>query len=282
MPTTVIDGIKTRYDVKGDGPPLLMYSPGGFDASLDKWSDLGVYKRISLLDHLPEKFTCIVFDRRETGQSGGRVERITWDDYVAQGKGLLDHLGHDRAYLLGGCMGVCPVARFAVMHPETVLGMVLFWPVGGAAFRIRAHGRFAKHLALVEQEGLAGVVKKAKSTQEGFGKEPSAGPWAPVIRSDPAFAEEYAGLNVEHYKLIVEGLSQNLIDRDTAPGAEPEDLMRLDVPTLIIPGKDIAHATSAARYLEECIPGAGYWDVPPAEQTEETVAPRILEFLSGI
>ncbi|MEX2352732.1 MAG: alpha/beta hydrolase, partial [Gammaproteobacteria bacterium] len=158
-------------------------------------------------------------------------------------------------------------------------GMVLFWPVGGAAFRIRAHARFAKHLALVDQAGLAGVVEAAKKSSAGFGKEPQNGPWAPVIRNDPAFAKDYAELNPEHYKLIIEGMSQTLIDRDTAPGAEPEDLMRLDIPTLIIPGKDIAHATSAARYLEECIPGAEYWDIAPDEQTETNVPARILEFL---
>ena len=33
-----IDGIATRYEVLGSGPPLLMYSPGGFDATLEKWS----------------------------------------------------------------------------------------------------------------------------------------------------------------------------------------------------------------------------------------------------
>ena len=65
MPTAIIDGIKTNYEIHGDGPPLLMYSPGGFDASLDKWTTLGVYARIRLLDHLPKKYQCIVFDRRE-------------------------------------------------------------------------------------------------------------------------------------------------------------------------------------------------------------------------
>ena len=73
MPVATINGIKTNYEVHGDGPPLLMYSPGGFDASMDKWSDLGVYARIKLLAHLPKKFSCIVFDLRETGLSGGRV-----------------------------------------------------------------------------------------------------------------------------------------------------------------------------------------------------------------
>ena len=78
MPTAIIDGISTRYEVTGSGPAILMYSPAGFDATLDKWRTQGVYAKIKLLDHLPKQYTCITFDRRETGQSGGRVERITW------------------------------------------------------------------------------------------------------------------------------------------------------------------------------------------------------------
>ena len=73
----------------------------------------------------------------------------------------------------------------------------------------------------------------------------------------------------------------NLLDRDTAPGAEPEELLRLAIPTLIVPGRDESHATSAARYLEECIPGAKYWDTPPEAQTAESAAPRLLEFLDS-
>ena len=279
MPIAIADGIATNYEVIGDGPPLLMYSPGGFDATLDKWSNLGVYARIRLLDHLPKKYRCIIFDRRETGQSGGRVERITWDDYVAQGKGLLDELGIPAAHLMGGCMGCCPVLAFGLRYPETTLSMILYWPVGGAQFRIRAHGRFARHLAMVDEHGLSGVVELAKNTDAGFGKDPRIGPWAPVIRSDPDFAKRYAAMDVDDYKLIVAGISRTLVDRDTAPGAEPEDLLRLSVPALIVPGKDQAHATSAARYLEECLPASEYWDVEPDAQTEAVVAPRLIEFL---
>ncbi len=282
MPSVTIDGIKTHYEIIGAGPPVLMFSPGGFDATLDKWSTLGVYARIKLLDQLSEKYRCIVFDRREAGRSGGRVEQITWDHYVAQGKGLLDHLGVEKSHLLGGCMGCCPVAAFAVKHPDTTLSMVLYWPVGGAHFRIKGHGRFTAHLAFVEQEGLAGVVELARETDSEFGKDPRIGPWAPLIRWDPEFAAQYAAMNVGHYRLIVEGLPRTLIDRDTAPGAEPEDLMRLSIPALIVPGKDNAHATSAARYLEECLPEAEYWDVLPEEQTEANAPARILEFLDRV
>src|SRR5947199_5524389 len=158
VPTALIDGIKTRYEVVGSGPPLLMYSPAGFDATLDKWKTQGVYARIKLLDHLPKRYTCIVFDRRETGQSGGRVERVTWAHYVAQGKGLLEHLNIKRAHLMGGCMGCSPVVAFGVAYPEATVSMILYWPVGGAKYRIQGHQRFAEHLAYVQQHNLEQVV----------------------------------------------------------------------------------------------------------------------------
>jgi len=279
MPIANIDGIATRYEIIGSGPPLLMYAPAGFDATLEKWSTQGVYTKIKLLDHLPKKYRCVVFDRRECGQSGGRVERVTWADYVAQGKGLLDHLNIARAHIMGGCMGCCPVAAFGVLHPEAVLSMILFWPVGGAKYRIGTQQRFAEHLAFVQQQGLPETVALVAKSGKAFGADPRGGPWASVIRNDPAFAADYAKQDVEKYKLIVAAMSRTLFDRDTAPGAEPEDLLRLDIPALIVPGRDASHATSAARYLEECLPRSEYWDVPVAEQTEETTPARILSFL---
>jgi pimeloyl-ACP methyl ester carboxylesterase len=282
MATATINGIATRYEVSGSGPPLLMYAPGGFDATLEKWATLGVYARIKLLDHLPENYTCIAFDRRETGQSGGRVERLTWDHYVAHGKGLLDHLGIDKAHLIGGCMGCCPVTAFAVAHPERVLSLILYWPVGGARYRLNAHMRFARHLAFVEENGLAAVVALVNSHDKGFGQDPRGGPWCSVIRNDSAFADAYAAMDVEDYKLIVTGMGRTLIDRDTAPGAEPEDMLRCDIPALIVPGSDASHATSAARYLHECLPGSQYWDIPVDKQSEDNVPARLMRFLDGV
>jgi pimeloyl-ACP methyl ester carboxylesterase len=281
VPTAVIDGITTRYELLGSGPPILMYAPGGFNATVETWSTQGVYAKIKLIDHLPKKYTCILFDRRECGKSGGRVEHVTWAHYVAQGKGLLDHLGIARAHLMGGCMGCSPVAAFAVAHPQATLSMVLYWPVGGAKYRISSHQRFAEHLAFVQQHGLEAVAALVASEGKPFGADPRGGPWASVIKADPAFAAAYAEQDVESYKLIVAGMARSLFERDTAPGAEPEDLLRLDVPALIVPGLDAAHATSAARYLEECLPRSQYWDMPVAEQIEETVPTRVLEFLDS-
>ncbi len=282
MPTAVADGISTRYEVTGDGPPLLMFSPGGFDSTLESWRTVGIYKRLNLLDHLPQRYTCITFDRRESGHSGGRVERISWADYVRQGVGLLDALGVESAHLMGGCVGCSAVAAIGVAHPDRVRSMVLFSPAGGVKYRMKQHSRFEQHLAYVDEHGTAAVAALARESGSTFTKDPRVGPWNSVLRTDDAFAEAYGVLDAGRYRTTVAGLVRLLFDRDTVPGPEPEDLLTCDLPALIVPGQDESHAPSAARYLQECLPNAQYWDVPVVEQTEETTPARILEFLDGV
>ena len=281
MPTAVIDGITTRYEMTGSGPPLLMFSPGGFNAILDNWAGLGIYRQLRFVDHLAAGFTCITFDRRESGASGGRVERVSWDSYAAQGKGLLDHLGIAQAHLLGGCAGCSTAAAFAAASPGSVLSMVLFWPAGGVKYRIKQQARFAHHLAFVAEYGLAEVVALAAESGDTFNDDPRLGPWATSIRADSGFADEYAQQEPGRYQAVVTGMARLLFDRDTVPGAEPEDLLRLAIPSLVIPGQDDSHATSAARYLAECLPRAEYWDIPVSDQTESTVPARVRQFLES-
>ena len=285
MAHVTLDGIDTRFEVQGSGPPLLMFSPGGFDATLEKWSTLGVYAKTKMLAVLTASYRCILFDRRETGHSGGRIERITWAHYAAQGRGLLDHLGIARAHLMGGCMGCAPVLAFAAAYPARVDRIVLVWPVGGARYRINGQLRFAQHLAFVQQEGLAAVLALARAGTKSFSEDPRGGPWVSVLRRQTdegrAFAAAFVAMDVERYKLALTATARALLDRDTAPGAEPEELMQIDIPSLVVPGRDASHATSAARYLQECLPRAEYWDIAPDEQTQDNVPQRLLQFLSA-
>lgn len=281
MPFAEADGIRTRYETVGDGSPLLMFSPGGFDAKLENWSSFSIYARLGLLPALAERYTCIVFDRRESGESGGRVQRLGWPDYVAQAAGLLDALGIESAHLMGGCVGCSSVVAFAVAHPGRALSMVLYSPAGGPRYRMKQHARFAAHGAFVAEHGLAAVVRRAAAHDRGFTADPAVGPWVTALRADPAFAAGYETQDVGGYLAAVTGSVRVLFDRDTVPGAEPEDLMRLDVPALIVPGQDDSHAASAARYLQECLPRAEYWDVPVAEQTADTAPARLRAFLDA-
>ena len=279
MPTATCDGIETRYEVTGDGPPLLLFSPGGFNATIENWRAFGIYRRLNLLDRLAGRFTCIAFDKRESGESGGRVEPLTWDGYARQGAALLDHLGIERAHLLGGCIGCSIAVAFAVAWPGRVERMVLYSPAGGPRYRMTQQARFAEHLAFVEQAGLDGVVEPARESDRTFAQDPRLGPWVSVLRLDDAFAADYPRQDPAAYRALVEQTALQLFDRDTVPGPEPERLLELETPALVVPGRDPSHATSAARYLEECLPRSEYWDVPPEEQTAGTAPSRLLAFL---
>ncbi|QIV79973.1 alpha/beta fold hydrolase [Mycolicibacterium frederiksbergense] len=280
--SVTIDGIQTRFSMQGSGPPLLMFSPGGFSASMNSWGKHGLYRRTRMLAQLQERFCCITFDKRESGESGGRVERVSWAHYVRQGVGLLDHLGLVRAHIMGGCVGCSIAAQLAVTHRERVAGMVLYSPAGGVRYRRKQHERFRSHLAYAAEHGLVGVADLATTTDGDFSSDPRLGPWVSVLRSDAEFAEQYRRLDPDRYQTTVAGMGQLLFDRDTVPGVEPDDLLLSDVPTLIVPGEDTSHTPSAARYLQECLPISEYWDAPVAQQTAETAPVRVANFLAAV
>jgi pimeloyl-ACP methyl ester carboxylesterase len=282
MPSVILDGIRTQYNVTGTGPALLMFSPGGFNATMDNWRTHGVYRKTNILARLEERYTCITYDRRESGRSGGRVERVTWRHYAEQGRALLDHLEVARAMLMGGCVGCSVAAVFAVQHPARTSGVVLYSPAGGAQYRLAQHSRFAVHAAYADELGLAQVVARAQGSTAGFGEDPLVGPWSTVLRTDPGFAEAYVRQEPARYQMVLSGLARTMFDRDTVPGPEPEDLLLANVPALVVPGQDRSHATSAARFLHECLSGSEYWDVPVAEQTEETAPARVTAFLDAL
>jgi pimeloyl-ACP methyl ester carboxylesterase len=270
MPVAVCDGIATHYEVTGSGPPLLLFSPGGFDATIENWSSFGIYRRLNLVERLSQRFTCIAFDKRESGRSGGRVERLSWHKYAREGRALLDALGVERAHVMGGCIGCSIAATLAVMDPQRVTKLVLYSPAGGPRYRMTQHARFDEHSAFVREHGMAALVELARGSDRTFAQDPRLGPWASAVRAD---------LDVDVYLAIVHDTRHLLFHRDTVPGPAPEALMALEVPALVVPGHDPSHATSAARYLEECLPQSEYWDVMPDEQDANNAPEKVVEFL---
>jgi hypothetical protein len=105
----------------------------------------------------------------------------------------------------------------------------------------------------------------------------------PLLMYAPGgFKTAFAKQDRDQYKSIGEAMCRALFDRDTAPGAEPEEPMRLDIPAPVVSGHDASHATSAARHLEECLPRSDYWDVAVERQTEDATNARVLEFLAKV
>ena len=114
-----------------------------------------------------------------------------------------------------------------------------------------------------------------------FWGAPSGGPWASTINHDEDFVRAFTAQDPDRYAAIVKTMGRALFDRDTVPGAEPEELMTLKVPAVIIPGNDLSHTRSAARYLQECLPQVDYHNVSVEEQTADVVRAWILDFMDA-
>jgi pimeloyl-ACP methyl ester carboxylesterase len=178
---------------------------------------------------------------------------------------------------LGGCMGCSVALAFGVHYPQATRALLLHWPVGGYRWKVNSLERFRRHYDFTKSNGLKAVTERAP-TGKSFWADPESGPWASVIARDHRFAEGFVAQDLARYLGIVVTSGRSLFDRDTAGGAEPEEILGIKAPALIIPGDDPSHATSGAHYLRELLPKADFWNVMPPEQTTRNVCERILEF----
>jgi pimeloyl-ACP methyl ester carboxylesterase len=280
MPFATLNGIRVHYVIQGSGPHLLMFAPGGFRSVISRWTAAGgkrEWKEMDALNALSRHFTCIAYDRRESGQSGGRLEPLSWDLYVREAKELLDLAGAREALILGSCFGASLALAFAVRHPEACRALLLHWPVGGYRWMMKGHTFFRRHLEFVKKNGLAAVVERAKAG-ENFWLDPEIGPWGNPAAVYPDFAAELKRQPLDGYLRVVEQ-SRDTLFNDTMPsGASGAELQKIDIRSLILPGNDSSHAYSASWALKELMPRAEMWDVVAEQQNGRNTLEAILRF----
>ena len=280
MPFATINGIKIHYQIQGSGPPLLMFAPGGFGSAMSRWTAAGgkrEWQEMDGLAALSRHFRTIAYDRREAGQSGGRIEPLTWDLYVQEARGLLDLAGAQQAIILGSCMGAALALAFAVRHPSACRGLYLHWPVGGYRWMMKGHTFFKRHIDFVRANGLEAVVKRAPRARS-FWDDPEIGPWGPPTIVDPGLAMQLVSQDLGQYITICER-SRDTLFNDTMPsGASGVELMEIRTQAFIQSGNDASHAHSASWALKELMPRAELWDVLPPHQNGRNTLEQILAF----
>jgi len=275
MPFATLDGIKTHYVKHGSGPVLLMMAPRGFESTLQSW-DYGKWKEMKAIEALSQHFTVVAYDRREAGQSGGRVEVLTWMVFAQQAKLLLEHLEIEKAFVLGVCMGVGVATQFGGLYPEACTGLILAHPVGGHRWRVRTNTFFDRHIDFVRKQGLKAVRDRAQG--KNFMRDPETGPWASAIFNDAALAEGFVKQDPDSYMHIVARTRDALFPDTFVSGPNPQELVALDIASSIWPGDDASHSTSSAHQLRELLPRMAYWDLHPSRQTHENMLERIVAF----
>lgn len=115
--SVTIDEVEQRYHVAGRGPVCLAHSGGP-----------GVGWEYLRMPEVERYMTLVYIEPIGTGNSGRLVDPrgYTLDRYARYVDGLIEHLGLEKAYLLGHSHGGFVAQRYALQRPERLAGLVLY------------------------------------------------------------------------------------------------------------------------------------------------------------
>ncbi|WP_346297610.1 alpha/beta fold hydrolase [Geoglobus acetivorans] len=108
------DGLKLRYFESGVGEPLILVH--GLGGCIEAWT--------AQLEDFAREFRVIALDLRGFGMSDV-PERISIEDFADDIHHLMDHLGIERATILGHSMGGIVCMEFYRKYPERVKSLIL-------------------------------------------------------------------------------------------------------------------------------------------------------------
>ena len=223
MARALLNGIEIRYDVRGDGPALLLSH--GYSATGRMWD--------GQLAAFSDRHRVIAWDMRGHGETESPNDPTLYSAgaTVADMKALLSHLGVQRGVIGGLSLGGYVSLAFALAHPGMVRALVICDSGPGyrnadarAAWNKRAHERAAE----LEAHGLGVLAGRSREMREAMGQHASAQGLAHAAR----------GMLAQEGPHVIDGLPS------------------IRVPTLVIVGDRDEPFLAPCRYIAGKIPGA--------------------------
>jgi pimeloyl-ACP methyl ester carboxylesterase len=262
-----IGGIEVHHKVAGDGaPPVVLLH--------HFWGNVATWRKV-----LPEvaAFTRVVaFDRpgfglteRSARPRPDGIPLYTRAGAVAITIGLLDHLGIDRAVLVGSSAGGTVALETYAQHPDRVAGLLLLSPAITGDVGPPPQLRALLRKPLLRRAILPIVTRRAG----GITRQRVAAAW-----HDPSLATDDDALAYQR-AFEVTGWDTSIWHVLTAE--PPPDLRavlrRIDVPTIVATGvSDRVVRPAASRATAAAIPGAEFVAIDRAGHTPQEERPAVV------
>jgi pimeloyl-ACP methyl ester carboxylesterase len=264
MPLAAVDGIDLYYEDTGSGPPLLLIA--GLSGNTLGWA--------MLLPALAQYFRVIAFDNRGAGRSSTPPGPYTTREMADDAAALLDHLGIERAHVIGLSLGGMIAQELALAHPERVDHLVLY-------------ATYARPRPAIHDPWLRNWVEACERGTTPDQLATLLLPWflTPAFMAQPDQVEAAIGEWVaDPYPAPAHGVAAQAaacLSHDTL-----SRLGQVAPPTLVLVGaEDIVTPVSCAQELTEGIPGARLHVLErgghtPDVEYPEAVAEALLAFLA--
>jgi pimeloyl-ACP methyl ester carboxylesterase len=233
MPVFTRGDVSIHYVESGSGYPVLLFAPGLMRSSADRWDHTDLKPR----EVLSEGYRVIAMDQRNAGKSSAPIKPTDgWHVYAEDAIGLMDHLGLESLALWGRCIGpsfAMKVIEQLGPRANRVTALIQHAPIGLNAIN-RGHYMY-------------GFYQWAEELPAGTFKEP--------VSIDAACAS----------------FCENMFGGDFVFSVKRDFARTLQTPTLVLPGRDLAHPQEVAVETAELAPNAemrmGWQDDLPAAGT---------------
>ncbi len=115
MPVLTLPDVALHYEIGGSGPPLMLIAGMASDSA--SWGPL--------VNRLEQAFTVIRPDNRSTGRTLPADAPVSVPIWAQDAAALLDHLGIERAQVMGHSLGGIIATQMAMAAPDRVARLVL-------------------------------------------------------------------------------------------------------------------------------------------------------------
>ena len=243
MPFFDHDGIRFHYRESGSGIPFVFQH--GLGADLNQTFDL--FKP-------PAGCRLLTFECRGHGETRplGADEKVSVETFTADLCAFLDYLKIQRAVIGGISMGAAIALRFALEHPQRVLGLVLSRPAWLDESRADNLKVFATLAEFIRKYGAVEGARRYQQTEA----------YQEVLRRSPDNANsllaQFAHPRAEETVAKLERIPNYVPQHSRA------DWQRIQVPTLILVNQqDPIHPFEFGEVLAQAIPGANLVELTP-------------------
>jgi pimeloyl-ACP methyl ester carboxylesterase len=252
MPEARVRGVTLNYEVIGDHGDVIALTPG----SRRSYAELVPIGKLLAA----QGYRVLLHDRRNCGRSEVGIEahgsehEIWADDLDA----LCKHIGAGQVYAGGSSAGARLALLFALRHPSSVKGLLLWRVTGGQhAAQKLAHQYYGSFMEMAKTGGMAAVC-----ASEHFGD---------CIKARPANRDKLMAMKPEEFIAVMNAWRENFLAAANLPvvGATEAQLRGMTMPTCIICGNDKVHTPVAARKAASLIPDTEFHDDVVAKRPDD-------------
>lgn len=264
---------RIAYQVLGEGPVDLVFTPGSFGNIDMVWEDPAAalfLRRLAAFSRL------IRFDRRGTSASDPLpLDALPpWESYADEVTTVLDEIGSDRAAVMA-LLDAGPMAMFfAATHPDRTAALVL-------ANTTARWVATESHPMGLPRDLVEGIIARL---DEAWGTEDMVDLAVPSRARDARFRSWYARYSRSIAgPRAVQAFARALFETDAR-----SILPSIQVPTLVMHRESYAFLPiEHGRYIAEHIPGAMLVELAGSDgvvfwETPDEILERIEEFLVGV